>query len=104
MLKRLRENFESGVEKIKWLSSLLSDRIKVEYSVIRLLYQADELEKRRDELMKKIGSRVYELKRHSDIHILRDSVISDALGEIEKIDREIEFTKKRASEISNITL
>lgn len=104
MLKRLRENFESGIEKIKWFSSLLSERIKVEYSVIKLLQQSEQLEKKKDELMKKIGKRVYEMKGYSNIHILKDSIISDTLSEIEKIDKEIESTKKKASEISNITL
>lgn len=103
MLKRLKENFMSGIEKIKWFSSLLSERIKIEYSVIRLLQQSAELEKKKDELMKKIGNRIYELKGYSNIHILKDSVISDALSEIERIDKEIESNKKRASEISNIT-
>lgn len=102
MLKRLRENFESGIEKIKWFSSLLSERIKIEYLVMKLLYQSEEMEKKREELMKKIGKRLYELKGYSDIHIFKDGIISEALSEIEKIDREIESTKKKASEISSI--
>lgn len=104
MLKRLKDNFISGIEKIKWFSSLLSERIKIEYSVIKLLQQSEQLEKRKDELLKKIGNRVYEMKGYSNIQILKDSIISDALGEIERIDKEIESTKKRASEISNISL
>ncbi|MGB9716135.1 MAG: hypothetical protein ACPL1G_06995 [Thermodesulfovibrionales bacterium] len=104
MLKRLKENFVSGIEKIKWFSSLLSERIKIEYSVIKLLQQSEQLEKKKDELLKKIGNRVYEMKGYSNIHILKDGIISDALSEIERIDKEIESTKKKASEISNIIL
>lgn len=101
MLKRIKDNFDSGVEKIKWFSSLLSDRMKIEVSVMKLLYHSEQIEKRKDELMKTIGSRVRELKEHPDRHILKDSVITDALNEIEKIDSEIESTKKKASEISS---
>lgn len=101
MLKRLRGNFESGVEKIKWFSTLLSDRIKVEYSVMKLIHQSEQMEKKRDELMRTIGNRVYELKGYSERHILKDGVISEALSKVEKIDSEIESTKKKASEISS---
>jgi seryl-tRNA synthetase len=103
MLKRLKENFEGGLEKIKWFSSLLSERIKIEYSVIKLLYHSEQMEKKRDELIKKIGNRVYELKKYSDARVLKDGIISEALNEIEKIEKEIESTKKKASEISNIS-
>jgi hypothetical protein len=102
MLKRLKGNFESGVERIKWFSSLFSDRIKIEYSVIRLLHQSEQMEKKKYELMRTIGNRVYELKGYSEGHILKDGIISEALSEIEKIDKEIESTKKKASEISSI--
>jgi hypothetical protein len=102
MLKKLKGNFESGIEKIKWFSSLFSDRIKIEYSVIRLLHQSEQMEKKKDELMRTIGNRVYELKGYSEGHVLKDGIISEALSEIEKIDKEIESTKKKASEISSI--
>jgi hypothetical protein len=89
MLKRLKDNFESGLEKLKWFSSLLSERVKVEISV-------------RDDLLKTIGRRIYELREHSDRQILKDASITEALGEIEKIDTEIESMKKKASEISKV--
>ncbi|MBM4145690.1 MAG: hypothetical protein FJ240_05365 [Nitrospira sp.] len=101
MIKRLRTNFDTGVEKIKWFSSILSDRLKIEFSLIKLLYQSDQLEKKRDELMKSIGSRVCELKESSERSILKDRFIMDAMDEIAKIDSEIESTKKKASEISS---
>lgn len=101
MWRKLKENFDRGIEKIKWFSILLSDRLKIEYSVMRLLYQSEQMKKRSDELMRTIGQRVYELKRHSDRYILKDGVIADALSELEKINTEIESTKKKASEISS---
>ncbi len=101
MWKKLKENFERGIEKMKWFSILLSDRLKIEYSVMKLLYQSEQMQKKRDELMKTIGQRIYELKEHSDRYILKDRVIADALSELEKISSEIESTKKKASEISS---
>jgi hypothetical protein len=100
MLKRIKDSFDSGVEKIKWFSSLLSDRVKVEVSVIKLIYQSDQMERRKDDLMKTIGRRVHELKEYPDRQLLKDRIIDDSLVEIEHIIREIELTRKKASEIS----
>jgi hypothetical protein len=102
MLKRIRENFETGVEKIKWFSSLLSDRMKIEFSLMKLLYNSEQMEKKKDDLMKTVGRRVLELKDQSDRQIMKDRIVTEALTEIEKIDHEIESTRKKASEISKI--
>jgi hypothetical protein len=100
MLKRLKTNFDKGVEKIKWFSTVLSERIKIELLVIKLLFQSDKMEKKRDELLKKIGQRIYELKGDSDRHVLKDRFIAEALNEIEQINDELDSTKKKTSEIS----
>ena len=101
MFKRLKNNFDSGIEKIKWFSSLLSERLKTEYLVMKLLYKSEQMGKKRDELIKTIGQRVYELKGHPDTYILKDRVIMESIAEIEKINVEIDLTKKKASEISS---
>ncbi|MBS1113742.1 MAG: hypothetical protein H6Q92_1505 [Nitrospirae bacterium] len=102
MLKKIKDSFDSGVDKIKWFSSLLSDRVKVEVSVMKLLYQSDQMGKRKEDVLRTIGRRVHELKEYPDRQILKDTVISDALAEIEQITSEIEQTRKKASEISKI--
>jgi seryl-tRNA synthetase len=102
MLKRIKDSFENGVEKIKWASSLLSERVKIELSVMKLLYETDQLEKKKEDLMKTIGKRVAELKEYPDRQILKDSIVADALSEIEKITTEIDQTRIRASDISRI--
>ena len=101
MLKRLKENYDRGIEKIKWFSTVLSERIKIELLVMKLLFQSEKKEKKRDELLKKIGQRVYELKGDSDRNVLKDRFITEALNEIEQINSEIDSTKKKASEISS---
>lgn len=87
--------------KLKWFSHILSDRMKIELSVFKLLYQAEQMEKNKEDLMKTIGERMLELKDHSEKSILKDRVIADAMNEIEKINQEIEEIKKQASEISS---
>jgi len=101
MWRRFKDSFDRGIEQIKWFSSLLSERVKVEYSVMRLLYQAAQMEKKKEELMKTIGERVNELKSYPERYVMSDKVITGALRELEKIEREIEETKKKASEMSS---
>jgi hypothetical protein len=52
--------------------------------------------------MKSIGRRVLELKDNPDRQILKDTIIADAITEIDQITSEIEQTRKRASDISKI--
>ncbi len=102
MWDRVKNNFDSGLKKIKWFSSLFSERVKIEISVMKLLYQSEQMKEKRDEMLKAVGMRVYDMKEHPEKSVIKDRAISDTLGEIEKINNEIEITKKKASEISSI--
>lgn len=103
MLKRIIDNFRKGIEKLKWFSSLFSERLKIEIAVIRLLYQSDDMKKRKEELLNAIGQRVVELSEHPDRNILRDKVVADAISEIESIEKNITKLKQKISEISRVT-
>ncbi len=102
MWKRIKNNFDSGIERIKWFSSLLSERMKIEFSVIKLVSDRDKKEKDRAEKMRLIGERVFELREQQDKNILKDKVIASSIGEMEKLDSEIEDIKKKVSEISKV--
>jgi hypothetical protein len=102
MLKRIYDKFRAGIEKIKWFAALFSERLKIEIAIFQLLYKSEEMEKRRDVLLRTIGQRVVELKGNGE-KIIRDSAVSDALEEIEKIDRNITDLRLKANEISRVT-
>ena len=103
MLKNIYENLKNGIGKIKWFATLFSERINIEIAIFKLLHQSDEMTKKREVLLKKIGERVVELKGHSEKSIFRDSDIAGALEEIEKLDKNINDLKGKASEISRVT-
>ena len=46
MWKRIKNNFDSGIERIKWFSSILSERMKIEFSVIKLVSDRDKKRKK----------------------------------------------------------
>jgi len=102
MWKRIKNNFESGLERIKWFSSIVSERVKIEFSVIKLVSDRDKKEKERAEKLRLIGERVFELREQHDKNALRDKAIITALSEIEKLDAEIEDIGKKVSDISKV--
>lgn len=102
MWRKVKGNLDSGIEKIKWFSALFNERVKTEVSVMKLLYQSTELEKKRAEMLKTIGERVFALKNNIEKHIMNDQEIVSVMNELEKLDAEIEDLKKKASEISRV--
>ncbi|MEC4676359.1 MAG: hypothetical protein VST72_05485 [Nitrospirota bacterium] len=102
MFKKLYETFRGGIEKIRWFATILSERIKIEIAVIKLLYESKEMDRKKDELLKKIGRRVYDLKGHTDRNIFRDRLVVDTLAEIEEIETGIDELKQQASGISGL--
>ncbi|GAB4415381.1 MAG: hypothetical protein OHK0032_11540 [Thermodesulfovibrionales bacterium] len=102
MWKRIKDNLDSGIEKIRWFSSLLNERLKIEISIFRLLYQTTEMEKKREDLLKTIGERVFDLRHGDGKQVLRDPDVIEALHRLELLSAEIEDAKKRASEIGRV--
>lgn len=103
MLKKVYESLRNGAQKIKWFATLFSERMNIEIAIFKLLYQSDEMSKKRDELLKAIGERVVALQGHYEKNIFRDSEISAALEDIGKIEKNINDLKYKASEISRVT-
>ncbi len=102
MFQRVRENFRKGMDKIRWFATVLSERLKIEIAVMKLLFQSDEMEKHREDLLKALGRRVYELRSSPDKNILKDKTVSGTLEEIEKIEKNIDELKQKVSEISSV--
>lgn len=102
MWKRVKGNLESGLGRVKWFSSVLNDRVKVEISLLKLLYRSSEMEKKRNELLTKIGERVYELRNGPDKQVLRDPAVIETLKSVEAIDAEIEEVRRKAAEICGV--
>jgi seryl-tRNA synthetase len=102
-MKKIFEDFRKGIEKVRWFAKLFAERLKIEIAVFRLLYDADRMNKTREKLLKKIGERVMELKEHHDKNIFRDTTIAEALGEIEKLEKNMEETRAKVSDIGRVT-
>lgn len=102
MLKGLSDNFNKGIDRIKWFSTLLSERLRIEVAVIKLLFQSDKMEKRMEELFKIIGQRVVELKGQPEKNVLKDETILHAISQADSLRQQIDELKQKASEISRV--
>jgi|GEM_PF-3348147 len=101
-LAKLKESFDSGVEKVKGVAGIFSDRLKAEAAIIKLLKESGDLEKRRAGMVKAIGERVFELRGRGEINVYEDDIVKQTLADLEKLDAEITELKKRASDIGKV--
>jgi seryl-tRNA synthetase len=102
MYARIKNDLDEGLHKVKWFARLLSERVRIELTVFRLLHKSEELKKKRDALIKKIGEESYRInKSDKGIHPSKDML--DAITEIDALEPQIKETIDKAAEISRIT-
>lgn len=104
MLKRVRDSLERGIEKLRWFSNLVNERLKVEITLFRLINQSSEIEKKRDAILKAIGERVLELKKKSERNIFKDPTIIELMERLKIIDNEMENIRNKVIELSKIEI
>lgn len=104
MWKRVRDSLERGIEKLRWFSALINERLKVELSLFRLLNQSSEMEKKRDAILKAIGERVLELKDKSERQIFKDPSLIQLIDQLKKIDNEMENIRDKVLELNKIEI
>lgn len=102
MYTRIKNDLDEGLNKVKWFARLLSERVRIELTVFRLLHKSEELKKKRDALIRKIGEEAYRMHK-SDKGIQPSKDMLDAVREIDALEPQIKETIDKASEISRIT-
>ncbi len=102
MLAKIRESFRNGVSRIQWFAGVIAERLRIEIAVIRLLSRSREMEKRKEELLRSIGARVYELRGNPDRSVLKDKTVVEAVGAVGELDKEMEELKEKASEMGRM--
>ncbi len=101
MISRVKKDFENGLKKVKWFSALLSERVRIEITIFKLLYKSEELKKKRDDLLRQIGEEVYET-RGKEKNIYSNKEVIAAIKSLESIEPEIRETLEKAAEVSKI--
>ena len=101
MLGKVKKDFESGIKKVKWFATLLSERVRIEITIFKLLYKSEELKKKRDELLRQIGEEVYEMKDRGK-NVFNNKEVLAAIKSLESIEPEIRETLEKASDLSKL--
>jgi uncharacterized protein Yka (UPF0111/DUF47 family) len=102
MISKLRKNYDRGIEWLKWFGAILSERLRIETSLIRLFVTINSLEKKRDALMKNIGEQVFNMRNEPVVDIYNVKEIRDNIKEIEELNLRILKTKKEAGDIDSM--
>ncbi len=102
MLKQAADNFRKGVERIKWFSSVFSTRLRIEITIVKLLYRSDEMRRQREELLRTIGERVYDMRENPERNVFKDRVTQESIGRIQALEKEIEELNRRVQDVSRV--
>jgi|SRR5208283_2232530 len=101
MLSRVKKDFESGIKKVTWFAKLLSERVRIEVTIFKLLYKSEELQKKRDELLRQMGEEIYEM-RDKGKNVYSNKEVLSAIKALESMEPEIRETLEKASELSKL--
>ena len=102
MIEKLKRNFDSGIEKLKWFSGLLNERMKVEIAYFKLAGKAEKLRLEKEEFARMIGEKVFE-GRHQLSVVVRDEEVKGFLKEMELVDEELKGLAETASKVGKET-
>jgi hypothetical protein len=102
-MKNIMNDLRNGIERVSWFSKLFAERLNIEIAIFRLLHESDRTARTRDELLKRIGERVTDMKDHHDRNVLRDPIVAEAMAEINRLETRIEELKSRVAEIGKVT-
>ncbi len=98
MIEKLRENFNKGIEKVKWFAQLLDERLKVEIAFFKFAGKAEKLRKEKEELARAIGEKVFEDRLQLPL-MARDENLKGMLKEMELVEEELNALVEHASKI-----
>lgn len=104
MIEKIHDNFTAGLQRLRWFSGLLSERIKMELAVFRLAAELKEIEKKSSEVARSLGMRVFEVHTQEGIDLLSDQKVKEAIKEIERLQALAEDLRQKITEISRAGL
>jgi hypothetical protein len=102
MIETIKKDFLQGLKTFKFWASLLSERVKVELNVLKLIGEINRLVGKRDELLKMVGKEVYN-SWGSLVEIKENEKIANSIRQIRELDTEIEDKRKKLAELEDMS-
>jgi len=102
MINKVKDSFNTGLMRVKWIATLVAERTKAETSVVKLLYESSKLESKIDDLYRDIGKRVIELKEKGEKEVYQDFIVQQALNEVKDLRDAVKDYGKQAKNINKL--
>lgn len=102
MVNKVKDSFNTGLLRVKWIATFVAERTKAETSVVKLLYESSKLESKIDDLYRDIGKRVIELKENGEKEVYQDFIIQKALNELKDLRDAVKDYGKQAKNINKL--
>jgi len=102
MIETIKKDFFQGLKTFKFWASLLSERVKVELNILKLIGEINRLVGKRDELLKMVGKEVYN-SWGSLVEIKENEKIANSIRQIRELETEIEDKRKKLAELEDMS-
>jgi hypothetical protein len=103
MMNKLKDSFNTGLMRIKWIAAFVAERTKAETTVVKLLYESSKLESKIDDHYREIGKRVLELKEKDETEVFQDFIVQQALSEVKNLRASVEDYRKQAKKTNKLS-
>ena len=97
---RIRKSLDDGLEVVTQVAAALSERVRIESAVARLMFDKGGMERKVDRLYRRLGDRVFHLWRQGEGGLMDDAEVRDALRDIDRLKDELDSIR---GDISNIS-
>lgn len=98
MIETVKKDFLQGLKTFKFWAQVLSERVKIEINILRLLGEINKLTEKKDELLKEIGKEVYE-----NPEITKIEKISGLIKQIKEFEALLEEKRKKLAELKDLS-
>jgi hypothetical protein len=102
MIETIKKDFLQGLKTFKFWASLLSERVKVELNILKLIGEINRLVGKRDELLKMVGKEVYN-SWGSLVEIKENEKLANSIRQIRELETEIEDKRKKLAELEDMS-
>jgi len=98
----IKRDILQGLKTFNFWARTISERVKVEINVLRVLSEIQKLTEKRNEILKKLGQETYQSLR-SSTNLQENEKILNFIRDLKEVEKEIEDRKKKLNDLGDIT-
>lgn len=102
MLEIIKKDILQGLKTLNFWAKTISERVKVEINILKVLSEIHKLIEKRDEILKRLGQETYQ-SWGSLSNLQENEKILSFIKELKEVEKEIEEKKKKLSDLGDVT-